>query len=124
DNLEHRVEAAAPLEDHARECPDEGEVARSPSLWRAAALVDPADDLGVDPDAGAEREPPPVHPTGRDVPEPVLCECAGELLGGLDGIPRQAERSRQDARAATRHEPERQVVALDAVQRLVEAAVA
>ena len=50
--------------------------------------------------------------------------CVRDLLRRLDGIARQTQCARQHARAAAGHEPDRQVVAVDAVQHLVEAAVA
>ena len=89
----------------------------------APALVDAPNELGVEPDAGREREPPPVHAPERDAPRAASLERRGELLRRLERVARQSERARQHAGAPARHEPDRHRVA-QAVQHLVEPAVA
>ena len=65
-HLEHRLEPAATIEQHAGERPEEREVTGPLALRRAPSLVDPPHSLGVDPDARAEPEAASVDATGRD----------------------------------------------------------
>jgi hypothetical protein len=117
--LEHGLEARAPLGEQADGGQREAQVARAPPLAGAAERVDAPDELGVEPDAGAEGEAAAVRAAEPDPP----CPPGGELRGRAQRVARQPERTRQHARPATRHEPERRPV-VGAVDGLVEAAVA
>ena len=112
------------LDEQARERAHEGEISRPRPVGRPAAVVDSPDDLRVDSNPCAEREAPVVDPAGGDPAEAIRLQRICQLLGRPYRVARQAERARQNARAASRDEAERQVVSLDAVQGLVEAAVA
>jgi hypothetical protein len=118
------VEPAAPIEEHARKCRDEREITGAPAFGRASSLVDPPDGLGVDAQPCTECEAPSVDAAGRDRPRSVVCESVRQLLGRLERITRETEGAGKNARASARHESQREVVAVDAVQRFVEAAVA
>ena len=62
-HLQRRPEARAPSRDEpfVRQSTAYAQVARAlPPLGRASEGIDRADELGVEPDPGAEREPPPV----------------------------------------------------------------
>src|SRR5581483_11931200 len=78
---------------------------------------------GVDADAGAERETPAVDAADGDAPRAARLDRLGEPPCGGDRIGRQAERARENARAAAWQEADRHV-ALEPIERLVEAAVA
>src|SRR5207244_5706408 len=123
-DVERRLEMSSPLDNRPREGAEEGEVAGSSSVFGSPTLVDAPDDLGIETDARVEREAATVRATSGDVPRPAVPERLGDLLGRLDRIAGQAERTRKHARPAAGHEAERQVVPLHAVQDLVEAAVA
>ena len=118
-HLERRREARPLSGDDLRHRPGVAQVAGPLAVRRAPERVDGADELGVEPDAGAEREPPPVDAPERDAARLP----ARDALGGSDRIARKPERPRQDAGAAARHEAERRL-AVRAVDRFVEAAVA
>ena len=83
-------------------------------------MVDPADQLRVEADSGAEPEAAPVDAAQTD----AAARSFGEAGGRLDRITREAERARGgDARAAARDEPERRLPC-HGVQDLVVRAVA
>ena len=68
---------------------------RRPSL-APAEPVDPPDELGVEPDARVEREPPPVHPAEPDRPVPPARRGRAATTG------RAAARARAAARSCRR----------------------
>ena len=94
--------------------PYEGDVARSPAVRFPPELVDLADELGVEAETRAEAEPPAVDATEADSPHLAL----GDAPRGSDRVPRKPERTREDARPASRQEAERHIER-DAVQHLV-----
>ena len=100
--------------------------ARSPGRLPSSRLperVDASHCLRVEADAGAEREATLVDAADRDPPGPLLRDRVRHDARRLDRVRRQPEAAREDARAAAREKADRHVL-LEAVQRLVEAAVA
>ena len=124
DDVERGLQTSAPLEDRAREHADKREVTRPAAVVGAAALVDPAHDLRIEAEPCVEGKPPAVRSAGGDVARPVLSQGVREAFGRPDRIAWQPQRARQHTGAASGHEAERQVIAVYAVQSLVEAAVA
>jgi hypothetical protein len=121
-DADQRLVAAAVRDERTDDLPREREVARPLSV-PVAALVDPPHSLGVDPDARAEAEPPAVDAAERDPARPSALERVRDPPRSVLRIARQAERTRQHARPAARDEAD-QDIAVDAVEDLVEAAVA
>ena len=101
---------------------DEREVARPLAVVAASHLVDAPHGLRIEPEPCVEREPAAVDAAERDPALPSLLDRLGQLHGRRDRLGREPERARQDARAAARKKADRHV-ALEPVQRLVEAAV-
>src|SRR4029079_18029540 len=104
-HLEPLVEAATLGPERARRDAHERNVAGASTVGPSTELIHLPHQLGVEPEARVEREPPPVHasepdPAGR--PE-------RNALSGLRWIPREAERSREHARSTPGDEPERHV---------------
>jgi hypothetical protein len=103
-----------PVEQDADRLADEPQVARPGRLVGAVAaastLVDPLDDLGVDPDPGGEREAAVVQLDERDRPLRPLVERVAQADDGFVEVTRQAEHPRQHARASRRQHPDRQAV--------------
>ncbi len=79
---------------------DEREVAGPLAVGAAPHLVDAPHGLGVDPDPCVEREAAAVDPAEADPSCPPLLDRLGEPDGRGEGLGRQPERARQDARAA------------------------
>ena len=88
---------------------DEDDVSRPAAVVGAPASLDAAHHLGVEPDARREAEAPAVDPAEADRLRPALGERVGDPRRGLDGIARQPERAREDARAAAGQEAEREL---------------
>ena len=100
----------------------EGDISGATAIVLAPEPVDPADELGVQAEAGREPEAAAVHAAEGDSPQSPLGQRAGDLAGRGNGIARQAERARQHARPPAGQETDRRLAGV-AVQRLVEAAV-
>ena len=122
-DLELRLESAAPLGKCADDRPREREVAGTASVSAAPERVHPPHDLRRQADAGREGEAPAVDAAQRDPARAVARQRFGHLPCRTNGIPRETQRTRQDAGAATGQEADRHV-RLEPVQRLVEDAVA
>jgi hypothetical protein len=95
----------------------------TPAVLAPSHLVDPAHRFRVQPDAGGEGEAAPVDAPESDPPRAATGDRIGELPRGRLRLVREAERAGEHARAAARQEADRDV-GVQAVQRLVEAAVA
>src|SRR6185503_703572 len=104
-DLHHRLEPSTALGEDSRQGARKGEVARALAR-RPPERVDAAHELGIDPEAAAEREPAAVDSPERD---PPLCPRRRERPRGRDRVTRDAERAREDARRPARYEPDRQV---------------
>ena len=89
----------------------------------AAQPVEPPHRLGVEADPRREAEAAAVDRPERDAPQPALGKRGADGACGFGRVARQPERARQDARRASREEPDRKR-AVGAVQRFVVRAVA
>src|SRR5205823_12600622 len=103
-DLERRLQTSAPLDESPGERADECEIPRSTSAFVPTALVDAPHDLGVEPEACVECEPPAVHATGGDVTRPVVCTRFRVAFGCVNLIARKSVRTTKQARHSTRHE--------------------
>src|SRR5581483_12206539 len=106
-DLELRLQAQAALEQHARDREGEDEVARTATVGAAPATVDPADRLRVDAETAGEEEAAAVHAAGRDRARAAGGDRRRDPGRGGRRVAGQAERAREDARAAAGHEAER-----------------
>ena len=109
--------------EHPHDCKCERHVARALAVAGTAHLVDPPDRCRIEADPCRERKAAAVHAPHGDAARAIAFERVGDLPRGRDRIERQPERTRQHARPAARNEGNGRV-ALEAVERLVEAAVA
>ena len=88
-----------------------------------AVPLDPADDRGVETDAGVEEERSAVHETDTDPLGRAAPERPEELAGRVDGVRREAERARVHVRGAARQRCERRVGVEQTVGGLVQGSV-
>ncbi len=93
-----RLEPQAAADQDARQRADEGDVPR-PAPVSPAELVHPANELRVEPDAGAERETAPVDAPQGDQP---FAPGAGQQPGARNRVTREPERAGQDTRPTPR----------------------
>ena len=121
-DLERRSEPASILGQEAQHRQHERNVARAAGA--RAMRLDPAHELGVEPDPGVEAEAAVVDASERDRPRAALLERLRQPLGRLDRVAGQAQSARHHARPAAGDAAERRRLGAEAVQRLVEAAVA
>src|SRR4051812_11641572 len=106
-DLERGVESKARLHEQPERGSREGEIAGALSRVGAPARVDPAHYLGVESDAGREREAPAVGAAEADPPRAPSGERRRDGASGVDGVAREPEGARQDARPAPRQEAHR-----------------
>src|SRR5262249_32933319 len=103
-DLELRLEVASVRRERTHDRERESKVARALPVGLPAQRVDAPHGLGVEPDAGSEREAAPVHSPQGDPPCPSIPERLCDRSSCLDRVRRQPERPREHARTAARQE--------------------